>query len=269
MERKTKPIILSVVILLTIFCLSGCMSSCFYDDEDVVKKFEEPYENGLASYYAGLNYRKGSARLLGASYIVDATENGEIFIALPKIAESDSGEKYEIKQFGGPTGTHAPLEYFGLGIKVKNGSAPSEKINLTIDAGALPLDTSYWVDIEIIFEETGEQIKIPVREVKFLTNAPIEYHVYFEYGYHENSNYSNEEFNMTDIYYNEPDNGYIGGTEITVQIKHPENSYQRKFIVDDEEVEPYVVYKEYILYKFTMPYKRTTFRVADISTTQE
>jgi len=70
------------------------MSSCFYKDGEVIKKFDEPYENGLASYYAGLNNRKGTARLRGASYIVDSTSNGEIF----RILNYDFQIENEFKQ---------------------------------------------------------------------------------------------------------------------------------------------------------------------------
>lgn len=270
MKTKIKTIILAAMLLITVTILSGCMSSCFYKDGEVIKKFDEPYENGLASYYAGLNNRKGTARLRGASYIVDSTSNGEIFIKLPQIVESDSGEKYEIKEFGGPTGTHAPLEYFEIGINVKNGSSPSEEISLTVDAGALPLDTHNFADyVEVVFEETGEKIEIPLYKVKFLTNGPIEYYVCLDDYRKFDSKWIDDDTEIESLFYNVPNSTYIGGNEIAVQVKHPNDGYERKLFVGPREIEPYAIHKDYIEYRFTMPYEDLILDIEDWKITNE
>ena len=99
--------------------LSLVFSSCdYYDDELISVVYDAPNEDGIISYEAGISTKQNSARLNKLEYQIEKAENNKITIKIPETVKSNSGTEYKIEEFGGSTGSNAPLQRFLLIINI-------------------------------------------------------------------------------------------------------------------------------------------------------
>ena len=171
-----KRLLAFAVFLVMIFSFSGCD---YYSDERISVILPAPDSLGLVAYQAGVSTRKNGARIDLLRYELDAVQEGKIHLILPETIRDASGKEIEIDSFGGPIGTNAPIQKFSLVIEIQ-GSATAETVALTIDAGALPLDTSYWNDIELCFLADGTVMEIPLESVVFRSDEPLVYKLHLK-----------------------------------------------------------------------------------------
>lgn len=124
---------------------------------------------------------------------------------------------------------------------------------LTIDVGALPLDTSDWSDIDIQFSSDGTVTQVPLESVIFLSDEPLVYDLLLKEKNHKGS----------DIWYKLPNTEYLGGEKVTIQLKPPKEGSERRVTVRSEALEPVLIQEEYIQYEFIMPYHGVTLMITD------
>ena len=252
--KKIIAIAISVMLLLTLF---GCD---YYDDETVSITFDSPNLNGLIEYQAGISTKENAARINLLRYKLNCVQDGQIKIKLPEKIKNESGKEYPIDSFGGSTGVNAPLEHFRLIIEIESDCIENESIALTVDVGSLPLDTSYWNDVQICFISTNAEITIPVEDVKFLSDEPL---TYFLYLYEIGSDDLKYNATFSDKLYERPNDYQCGGKKVILKIKHPDKNSERKLYLHNTLLEPIFECDEYIQFEFEMPYYDVSIYIKD------
>ena len=253
MKKATVFLVFFMVLIL----LSGCD---YYSDADISVTLPEPDSMGVIEYQAGVSEKKNAARIFLLRYELDPITDGQIQITLPKIIKDESGTEYPIASFGGAIGTNAPVRKFELIISIPEGVSPETLIALTIDVGALPLDTSDWSDIEIHFSSDGTVTQVPLESVIFLSDEPLVYDLLLK---KKKDNGSVWDARDTDIWYNLPDTEYLGGEKVIIQLKPPKEGSERRVTVSSEVLEPVLIQETYIQYEFIMPYHSVTVLITD------
>ena len=163
-----------VLFLFLIVTLAFVFSSCdYYDNESINVVYDAPNEDGIISYEAGISTKQNAARLNKLEYQIEKAENNQIIIKFPETVKNDSGTEYKIQEFGGSTGTNAPLQLFLLIININEDLIENKPISLTIDVGTLPLDVTCWTDVEIYCK--GSVSTIQVKNIKFISDQPLIY----------------------------------------------------------------------------------------------
>ena len=249
---------LFLVFVMVLILFSGCD---YYSDAYISVAYPAPDTIGVNGYQAGISTKKNSARIFQLSYVLDAITDGQIKVTLPEKIEDKTGTEYPIDSFGGPTGTNAPSQKFKLILRIQEGTAPENPFTLTIDAGALPLDTSYWDDIEVEFSADGTVTKVPLESVVFLSDEPLVYDLLLK---KKNDKGSVSDARDTDIWYHLPDAEYPGGEKVIIQLKPPKEGSERCVTVRSEELEPVLIQEAYVQYEFIMPYHSVTVMITDI-----
>ena len=252
--KKIIAITISVMILFAFF---GCD---YYDDEAVSITLDTPNSNGLIEYQAGISEKANAARINLLRYKLDSIQNGQIKIKLPEKIKNESGKEYPIDSFGGAMGTNAPLERFSLIVQVETSTTTESPIELTIDVGSLPLDTSAWNDIQICYLLGNTEITIPVEDIVFLSNEPLDYYLHLKErdvsGETSNAMYS-------DKWYEIPNTYQVGGEKVVVRVKHSNEELTRTLYLNNTPLEPVEICDEYIQFEFVMPYHDTSVTIVD------
>lgn len=252
---KTTTIFL--VFFMVLMLLAGCD---YYSDAYISVTHSEPDSMGVIEYQAGVSEKKNAARIFLLRYELDPITDGQIQITLPKIIKDESGTEYPIASFGGAIGTNAPVRKFELIISIPEGVSPETPITLTIDVGALPLNTSDWSDIAIHFPSDGTVTQVPLESVVFLSDEPLAYNLYLK---EKNDKGSVSDARDTDIWYHLPDTEYLGGEKVIIQLKPPKEGSERRVTVSSEVLEPVLIQETYIQYEFIMPYHSVTVLITD------
>lgn len=248
-------------IFLVFFMVLSLLSGCdYYNDAYVSVRYPEPDIIGVNEYEAGLSAKKNSARIFLLSYELDAITDGQLKVTLPERIEDENGAEYLIDSFGGPIGTNAPSQKFKLILHIQEGSAPENPLTLTIDVGALPLNTSYWDDIEIKFSADGTVTQRPLESVIFLSDEPLAYDLFLK---KKKDNGSVWDARDTDTCYNLPETEYLGGEKVIIQLKPPKEGSERRVTVSSEVLEPVLIQEAYVQYEFIMPYHGVTVLITD------
>ena len=253
MKKRTMFLAFFVVLML----LTGCD---YYSDAYIRVTHPEPDPVGIIAYQAGISEKKNAARIFLLHYELDSITDSQIQITLPEIIKDDSGTEYPIDSFGGPIGTNAPLKEFELIISAPEGVSPETPITLTIDVGALPLNTSDWSDIAIHFPSDGTVTQVPLESVVFLSDEPLAYNLYLK---EKNDKGSVSDARDTDIWYHLPDTEYLGGEKVIIQFKPPKEGSERRVTVSSEVLEPVLIQETYIQYEFIMPYHSVRITIVD------
>ena len=253
MKKRAFLLILVTVLIL----LSGCD---YYSDAYISVVNPGPDSIGVTGYRAGVSEEKHAARLFQLDYRLEGVTDGKIKVTLPEMIADESGAEYSVDSFGGPTGPSAPSQKFKLSVQVQNGTAPENPLTLTVDAGALPLVTSYWDDIEIVFSADGTVTQIPLESVAFLSDEPLVYELLLKIEKEDGSVWDARD---SDMWYNLPAEQYRGGEKVIIQLRPSGNGSERQVKVRSEVLEPVSVNGEYIQYEFTMPYHGVTVMVTD------
>ena len=252
--KKIIAITVSVMLLFTFF---GCD---YYDDETVSIAFESPDSDGLIEYQAGISAKENAARINLLRYKLASVQDGQIKIKLPEKIKNESGKEYSIDSFGGAMGTNAPLERFSLIVQVETGTITENSMVLTVDVGSLPLDTSAWNDIQICYLSDNTEITIPVEDIVFLSNEPLDYYLHLKErdvsGETSNAMYS-------DKWYEIPNTYQVGGEKVVVRVKHSNEELTRTLSLNNTPLEPVEIYDEYIQFEFVMPYHDTSITIVD------
>ncbi len=242
---------------MLLFTFWGCD---YYDDEAVSITFESPDSNGLIEYQAGIGYGKNAARINLLRYNLDSVQDGQIKIKLPEKIKNESGKEYPIVSFGGATGTNAPMKRFSLIIQIKEYTMTDNPISLTINVGSLPLDTSDWNDIQICYLSDNTEITIPVEDVVFLSNEPLDYYLHLKErdvsGETSNAMYS-------DKWYEIPNTNQVGGEKVILRVKHSNEELTRTLYLKNTPLEPVEICDNYIQFEFVMPYHDTSITIVD------
>lgn len=246
-----------LVFLMVLILLSGCD---YYSDAYISVRYPEPDIIGVNEYQAGVSAKKNSARIFQLSYELDAVADGQIKVALPEKIKDETGTEYPIDSFGGPTGTNAPSQKFKLILHIQEGTAPENPLTLAIDVGELPLNTSYWDDIEIEFSADGTVTQVPLESVIFLSDEPLVYDLLLK---KKNDKGSVSDARDTDMWYHLPDTEYIGGEKVIIQLKPPKEGSERRVTVSSEVLEPVLIQEAYVQYEFIMPYHGVTVMITD------
>lgn len=252
MKRYVAFLISLVVMLL----FSGCD---YYSDDTVSITLPEPDSMDVVEYMAGISAKKNTARINYLRYELDTVADGQIHITLPETIRDETGAEFAIDAFGGPVGPSAPLQKFELIIHVQEG-VMEEPIALTIDAGALPLDTRDWDEVQVCFLAENAVAEIPLESVAFLSDEPLVYKVYLK---EEAQNGALSDASDSDKWYEPPKTDYCGGEKVTVRIKQPEDGIERSLTVTHEPVELVEVREEYMQYEFIMPYHDVRITIVD------
>lgn len=242
-------------LLLALVLMIGLVGCDFYSDDYIRVTLDSPDETGLISYEASFSFEANAARLLHLRYHFDSIDSSEISVTFPQQIVNDDGTTYPILEFGGATGTNAPLRLFSLSIHIANGSMPTDQLQITVNAGALPIETSCWSDVSIIFDETDEECSIDCDNVKFSTDEPLEYHI---------NQYYNDEWYIPKSVTNETiPVWHIGGEKVTIRLNHPDADTVRTLRIHNTVQQPVAVYDDYIEYEFIMPYRDISIYVED------
>ena len=117
--------------------------------------------------------------------------------------------------------------------------------------GALPLDTSYWDDIEIEFSADGTLTQVPLESVIFLSDAPLVYDLLLKI---KKDNGSVWDARDTDMWYHLPDTEYLGGEKVIIQLKPPKEGSERHVTVRSEVLEPVLIQEAYMQYEFIISF---------------
>lgn len=246
-----------LVFFMVLFLFSGCD---YYSDAYISVMLPNPDITGVNGYDAGVSAKKNSARIFRLSYALDAITEGQIHITFPGSISDETGAEYPIDSFGGPTGTNAPSRKFKLILHIPEGTAPAAPPTLTIDVGTLPLNTSYWDDIEIDFSADGTVTRVPVESVIFLSNEPLVYDLFLK---EKNDKGSLSDARDSDIWYHMPDTEYLGGEKVILQLKPSGEGGNRSVTVSSEVLEPILIQDTYVQYEFIMPYHGVTVMITD------
>lgn len=247
-----------LVFFLVLFLLSGCD---YYSDAYIYVTLPEPDAIGINEYQAGVSAKKNAARIFRLCYTLDAVKDGQIFITLPETVVDENGTEYPIDSFGGAIGTNAPSQNFELVLYVQQSASPEIPVTLTIDAGALPLNTGYWDDVEIHFSADGTVTQVPLDAVIFLSDEPLVYDLLLK---EEKENGSVWDARGSELWYDLPDTEYRGGDTVVLRLKPPKEGHERTVAVRAKVLEPTVTKEAYIQYEFIMPYHDVTVLVADM-----
>ncbi|MBR6771787.1 MAG: hypothetical protein IKM29_00170 [Clostridia bacterium] len=253
MKKSTVLLVLLTVLIL----LSGCD---YYSDEHISITYDEPDIIGVNEYEAGVSTEKNAARIFRLGYEIDVITDGQIKVTLPEKIKDEIGTEYPIDSFGGPTGTNAPSRKFKLFLQIQEGTAPKDPLILTIDVGALPLNTSYWDDIEIEFSADGTVTQVPLETVIFLSDEPLVYDLLLK---KKNDKGSVSDAVDTDMWYHLPDTEYHGGEKVILQLKPHGEGIERRVTVSSKVLEPVQIQEEYVQYEFIMPYHGVTVMITD------
>lgn len=253
MKKYTMLLISFVVLIL----FSGCD---YYSDAYISVTYPHPDIIGVNEYEAGISEKKNSARIFLLSYELNAITDRQINVTLPEKITDETGAEYPIDSFGGPIGTNAPSRKFKLILHIQEGSAPETPITLTVDVGALPLDTSYWDDIQIEFSADGTLTQVPLESVIFLSDAPLVYDLLLKI---KKDNGSVWDARDTDMWYHLPEAEYLGGEKVIIQLKPPKEGSERHVTVRSEVLEPVLIQDAYMQYEFIMPYHGVTVLITD------
>ena len=254
MKAKVIYILFLIVTLALVF--SGCE---YYDDELICVVYDAPNEDGIILYEAGISVKQNAARLNKLEYQIEKAENNQIIIKFPETVKNDSGTEYKIQEFGGGTGTNAPLQRFQLIININEDLIENKTISLTIDVGTLPLDVTYWTDVEIYCK--GSVSTIQVKDVKFISDQPLIYSLLSE---EIDENGEKSYVKSSEKWYQIPNKNYRGGETIIIKLKHPENGIRRSLRFNNRELHPTATYDDYIEYEFVMPYRDSTLSLVDV-----
>lgn len=250
-----------LAVFLVVFMVLISLSACdYYSDAYIHITLPAPDSMGVREYQAGVSAEKGSARIFLLRYEPDTVTDGQVQITLPEKVEDATGAEYPIDSFGGPTGTNAPVQNFKLILHIQEGSAPETPLTLTIDVGALPLNTSYWDDVEIVFSSDGTVTQVPLESVIFLSDGPLVYDLLLK---KENDKGSVSDARDTDMWYHLPDAQYLGGEKVIIQLKPPKEGSERRVTVRSEVLEPVLIQEAYVQYEFIMPYHAVTVMITD------
>ena len=248
-------------IFLAFFLILILLPGCDYDSDAYISvTYPAPDSIGVNEYQAGVSAKKNSARIFQLSYELDAITDGQIKVTLPERIEDETGTKYPIDSFGGPTGTNAPSRKFKLILHIQEGSVPENPLTLTIDAGSLPLNTSDWDDIEVDFSADGTVMQIPLESVIFLSDEPLAYDLLLK---EKNDKGSVSDARDSDIWYHLPNTEYLGGEMEIMQLKPPKDGSERRVTVRSEVLEPVLIQEAYVQYEFIMPYHGVTVMITD------
>lgn len=254
MKAKVICVLFLIVTLTLVF--SGCE---YYDDELISVVYDAPNEDGIISYEAGISVKQNAARLNKLEYQIEKAENNQITIKFPETVKNDSGTEYKIQEFGGSTGTNAPLEHFLLIININEDLIENKPVSLTIDVGTLPLDVTHWMDIEIHCK--GSVLTIQVQDVKFISNQPLIYSLLAE---EIDENDEKSYVMSSEKWYQIPNKNYQGGETVIIKLKHPKNGISRSLRLNNRELHPTATYDDYIEYEFVMPYHDSTLSLVDV-----
>lgn len=251
-----------LLVILGLLCmLSGCD---YYSDESINVMLPDPNNYGLVEYLADVSMKKNAAKLNLLRYELDEIQNSQIQITLPEAVKDTSGTEFPIAAFGGPIGTNAPIREFELIIHIREGSTEDNPIGLTIDAGSLPLDTSYWKDIQICFLSDGTVTQIPLESVIFLSDTPLTYKLYLK---EEAENGSVSDATDSNKWYETPHAEYLGGEKVVIRLKHPKDGVDRYLVATHNPPELAEVQEEYMQYEFIMPYHDMRITIIDKKST--
>jgi len=253
MKRRT----IFLVFFMVLFLLSGCD---YYSDAYISVMLPNPDVIGVNEYQASVSAKKNAVRIFQLSYELDAIMDGQIHIAFPEKITDETGTEYPIYSFGGPIGTNAPSQKFKLILHIQEGTVPETPVTLTIDVGALPLDTSCWDDIEIQFSADGTVTQVPLESVIFLSDEPLVYDLLLK---EKNDKGSVSDARDSDIWYHLPDTEYLGGEKVIIQLKQPKEDSERILTVRSEVLEPVIINEAYVQYEFIMPYHGVTVMITD------
>ncbi len=253
---KGKVIFILFLIATFAFVFSGCD---YYNDELISVVYDTPNEDGIISYEAGISAEQNAARLERLEYQIEKAENNQITIKLPETVKSDSGTEYKIKEFGGSTGFNAPLQYFLLIININEDLIENKAISLTIDVGALPLDVTYWTDVEICCK--GSVSTVQVKDIKFISDQPLTYILTSE---EIDENDETSYVLSSEKWYEIPNHKYQGGEKVIIKLKHPKNGISRSLRLNNKELQPTATYDDYIEYEFVMPYCDRSLSLVDV-----
>lgn len=248
-------------VFLVFFMVLSLLSGCdYYRDAYISVMNPEPDVIGVNEYEAGVSTKKNAARIFRLSYELDAITDGQIKVTLPEKITDETGTEYLIDSFGGPTGTSAPSRNFKLILHIQEGTVPENPLTLTIDVGGLPLNTSYWDDIEIEFSADGTVTQVPLESVIFLSDEPLVYDLLLK---RKNDKGSVSDARDNDMWYHLPDTEYLGGEKVIIQLKPPKEGIERRVTVSSEVLEPVQIQEEYVQYEFIMPYHGVTVMITD------
>ena len=253
MKRRT----IFLVIFIVLFLLSGCD---YYSDAYISVMLPNPDVIGVNEYQASVSAKKNAVRIFQLSYELDAITDGQIHITFPERITDETGTEYPIDSFGGPIGTNAPIQKFKLILHIQEGTSPETPVTLIINVGALPLNTSYWDDIEIQFSADGTVTQVPLESVIFLSDEPLVYDLLLK---EKNDKGSVSDARDSDIWYHLPDTEYLGGEKVIIQLKPPTEDSERILTVRSEVLEPVIINEEYVQYEFIMPYHGVTVMITD------
>lgn len=257
--KRIAAVIITLAIMLTFV---GCDD--YYKDEDVHITHNAPDSMGIVEYKAGISTEKNAARLLELQYRLQEITDNHITIKLPETIKNSSGKKYKIDSFGGSTGVNAPTEYFGIIINIEEG-AVDESVKLTIGAGALPLDTMFWSDIQIRSMSGDTAKTIAVEDVEFVTDEPLSFYLNLK---ERDTNGETASAMYSDKWYKTPEWHQIGGEKVTLKVKRPEGEISRVLHLNNTPLEPAKIHEKYIQFEFVMPYHGVTIIIVDTKPTK-
>ncbi len=248
-------------LFLTFFMVLFLFSSCdYYSDAYISITRSEPDSIGVNEYQAGVSAKKNSVRIFRLGYELDAITDGQVNITLPEKIMDETGTEYAIDSFGGPTGSNAPSQKFKMILHIQEGTSPETPVTLTIDVGSLPLDTSYWDDIELQFSADDTVTQVPLESVIFLSDEPLVYKLLLK---EKNDKGSVSDARDSDIWYHLPDTEYLGGERVIIQLKPFKEDSKRTLTVRSEVLEPVIINEAYTQYEFIMPYHGVTVMITD------
>ena len=249
-----------IYVLFLIVTLAFVFSSCdYYDNESINVVYDAPNEDGIISYEAGISTKQNAARLNKLEYQIEKAENNQIIIKFPETVKNDSGTEYKIQEFGGSTGTNAPLQLFLLIININEDLIENKPISLAIDVGTLPLDVTCWTDVEIYCK--GSVSTIQVKNIKFISDQPLIYSLLSE---EIDENGEKSYVMSSEKWYQIPNKNYQGGETVIIKLKHPKNGISRSLRFNNRELQPTATYDDYIEYEFVMPYRDSTLSLVDV-----
>ena len=137
---------------------------------------------------------------------------------------------------------------------------PDSPIELTVDAGKLPLNTENWNSVQICFLSDGAVAEIPTESVIFLSDEPLVYRLYLK---EEKENGSVFDASDSEKWYEIPPTECFGGEKVIIRVRNPEDGTERRLSVTHEPVDITEVREEYTEYQFTMPYHNVRITIAD------
>ena len=246
-----------LVFFMVLMLLAGCD---YYSDAYISVTHSEPDSMGVIEYQAGVSEKKNAVRIFVLHYELTSITGGQIQITFPERIKDEFGKEYPIDSFGGAIGTNAPCREFELIISAPEGVSPETPITLTIDVGALPLNTSDWSDIAIHFPSDGTVTQVPLESVVFLSDEPLAYNLYLK---EKNDKGSVSDAKDTDIWYHLPDTEYLGGEKVIIQFKPPKEGRERVVTLGSVVLAPVIIQEAYVQYEFIMPYHSVTVMVTD------